>query len=762
MPTLGAFAQDDEDSPIDRIVVTARKREESLQDTPLSVTALTSEAIEGLGIDNIDDVGALAPNLYMTQTPGSAANIGVSIRGVGGAEPLLTRDTGIAIYVDDAYVARTAGAAFDLVDLERVEILRGPQGTLYGRNATGGAIKFISRKPSEEFGIKQVFTLGTLSQFHSRTTVDTGLIGDTGLSATLTYLHKERDGYVDNQFASDKNDPGAYDTQGVRAALRWEVTEDLTVSYAYDYVDLDGAPPVFQLFGLNSTLTSDLGAAAGGLQRSSDRLENVSLDADDRSIWEISGHNLTLEYEIGEITLKSITTYRDLENSERGTDLDSNGGITLGAGLIPPAFAFGLGPFTGLNLFAATNEREQDQFSQEFQVLGNITDDIDFVAGVYYFEEEFEEDNLQEFLAPTGFGLVGIFDNSIGTGVRFAYDGEAESIAVFGAVNWAINEDWSTSVGLRWTKDEKEFVLTSASPFISGDDDWSNIDWHFDVGYAVNDEVNVYFRAASGFKSGGFNPRAGAAAGRAFDEETLINYEFGTKALLFDGRLQFNAAVFYSDYEDLQTDQFQAGSGGASSITVNAGQAEIFGIELELVAAPTDELTIYVNYGYQDLEYDEYEINDPLANGGAGGLVDIADDAIFAYRPKNTFSAGIEYAVPVGEMEFAIRLDSRFLDDLTWHATPAMTPNGFPLTPFSAGAPGVESIQEDGYFLVDLRATLSDIQISEKLSAKVAVFGRNIFDEEYIVSGIDFGGLGFGGARWGEPSTWGIDITFEY
>lgn len=770
MPTLGAFAQDD-DGAIDKIVVTARKKEESLQEAPLSISALTADDIEGLGIQETDDIMALAPNLYITQTPGSSANIGVSIRGVGGAEPLLTRDTGVAIYVDDAYIARTAGAVFDLVDLERVEVLRGPQGTLYGRNATGGAVKFISRKPGEEFGFKQTFSLGRFSQLLSRTRVDSGLIGDTGLSSSFSFLYKERDGYVDNRLASDEDDPGAYETKAFRLSLNWAASEDVNVSYAFDYSDLDGAPPAFQLFGINPTLAGAL--AAGGSSfpaANTDRQENISLDADGRSLHEITGHNLTIEWELGDFLLKSTTTYRDWENEERGTDLDGSANLLI-ATLNPGTFGFI--PAAPTQIFAATGTKEQDQITQEFQFSGNITESIDFVAGFYYFKEEFEEFNPQSFVFPFSpfappLNFNGLFNSTL------AYDGENSSWAVYANATWVITDSIAASAGLRWSRDDKEFTLFStAASMITGittksDDDWSNLDWSFDLSWAITEDINSYFRVATAFKSGGFNPRSGALSTNGFEEETITNYELGLKSRFLDGRLQVNTAVFFSDYEDLQTDQFAAGTGGATSITVNAGQAEITGFELEIKAQPTENLGFYLNYGYQDMDYDEFETRHP----GSGQVLDIANDAIFAYRPEHTLASGIEYLMPVGDgMELSFRVDARYVDDLAWHATPDSIVDSASavasLTPFNdcgsfTDGTSAACIAEDGYALVDVRLTLSNIQVSERMTAKVALWGHNVLDKAYIESGIDFGALGFGGARFGAPATWGVDVTFEY
>src|SRR5262245_39173705 len=371
----------------ERMVVTARKREENLQEVPLSVTGLSEEDLEDLGVAQTDDVASLAPNVYLTQTPGSAANIAVSIRGVGGAEPLLTRDTGVALYVDGAYIARTAGAVFDLVDLQRVEVLRGPQGTLYGRNATGGAVNYISRRPSEEFGFEQTASYGNFDAWLTRTRIDSGEIGDTNLRSTFTWLSKDRQGYVDDHNSSDDTDPGAVHVDAFRVALDWDPIEEFSAFYSFDYSALEGEDPAFQL----TEVRGDVAAAFPGLNVDEDRESLLSEDFHDTSTHRIDGHNLTLDFDFGITNMKSISTYREWDNTEEGTELDGNDLPPPGPGL----------PDT--QLFSALNDRHQNQFSEELQFYGPVGERLDYVTGFYYFRETFDELNPQTFfVAPFG------------------------------------------------------------------------------------------------------------------------------------------------------------------------------------------------------------------------------------------------------------------------------------------------------------------------------------------------------------------------
>jgi iron complex outermembrane receptor protein len=728
----------------EEMVITARKREENLQDVPLSVTGFNEQMLEALGVSQTDDVASLAPNVYLTQTPGSAANIGVSIRGIGGAEPLLTRDTGVALYADGAYIARTSGAVFDLIDLERVEVLRGPQGTLYGRNATGGAVNYISRRPAEGFGFEQSVTYGNFDYWATRTRLDTGELGGSGLKSTFTYLAKARDGYVDDHNSSDRRDPGAWDVDAFRVALGWDPVEDFSAFYSFDYSALAGQDALFQLIEINPAVIAALHPTSNIPERDDDRIGPANLDFHDTSTHRIAGHNLTLDYDFGITSLKSISTYREWDNTEEGTELDGN------AGLVANVF----GAPVPVQLFAATNERAQHQFSQELQLYGPIGERVDYVTGIYFFQESFDENNPQQFMVtslaspmiPPGFGVP--------VTSTLQYDGEAESWAAFTDWSWTppvLEDRLKFSAGARYSRDEKSFSQQQPVA-LSSDETFRNVDWQTTASFAWTDEVMTYGRIATGYKSGGFNPRSNTA--RPFDEETVLTYEVGAKTRVFDGRIQLNGAVFYSDYDDLQIDQFVAGSGGAASITVNAGKANILGAELEALAEITDNVSAYLNYGWLDPEYDEYEIVDPITNL----VVDVSDDAVFGYRPQQTLSAGIGYiSDPFGQHGLVLggRIDGQYVDDLWWHPID-FAPSGAPITPFNS------KIKEGGYTLFHSSVTLSEIPVGPESHMKLTVWGRNLLDEEYRRSGIDFGALGFAGAIYGEPRTYGVTLTFEY
>ena len=435
-PALPATAQQAGDGElregIEEIVVTARKREESLQTAPLSVSALGAAELEARGFSDTNDFAALAPNTFATQTPGSAANIATSIRGIANGEPLLTVDSRVALYVDGAYIARSSGAIFDLLELERVEILRGPQGTLYGRNAAGGAINFIARKPAEKFGVRQTFGFGRFNHLLTRTRVDTGDIMGSGVRGTITALYKERDGTFDNTLADADSDPNAHQTGAMRAAFNWQPIEDLEISYAYDWHDLSARAPYFQLIAARADVAATF-AQTTPLVLSSDRRDVTSLDEGGPSEHEVSGHNLTIEYNLLDlVTIKSITTYREWNSSEVDNDFDqvltlnqvydlrTAAGQQRTVGFFTPdqpsptnqpRFVYGLTPDQdgdgqpdpqNVPLFSASGTRDQDQISQELQFTGELdlgpVGLFDYVAGGYYFREDFEEYNPQQVL----------------------------------------------------------------------------------------------------------------------------------------------------------------------------------------------------------------------------------------------------------------------------------------------------------------------------------------------------------------------------
>ncbi|HEU4430415.1 MAG TPA: TonB-dependent receptor, partial [Myxococcota bacterium] len=343
----------------------------------------------------------------------------------------------------------------------------------------------------------------------------------------------------------------------------------------------------------------------------------------------------------------------------------------------------------------------------------------------------------------------------------------SRSTAVYGDATYSFTDKTDLTVGLRYTRDEKDFVLTivpndfgfgvvyTATPGVEQNRSWNNLSTRVVLDHELSADAMVYASYATGYKSGGFNPRAsGSVPFRPFDEETLLAYEAGLKSQWFDSRLQLNFAAFYSDYENLQTDIFTANSFGAGSETVNAGKAKIPGVELEALALPFEGVTLSLNYGWMNPKYEDLLLRHPLTND----FVDMSDGAKFGYRPDQTLAAAVTYTTqPVGSLGLVLSagLDVRYTDDVFWHQVD-FAPDGAAINRFN------DLIHADAYPLLNAHLTVSEIALGDRATLKATVYGRNITDEEYITAGIDFGVSGFAGANFGEPASWGVDLTVEF
>lgn len=820
MSAGAAFAQ------LDEIIVTAEKREASLQDTALSISAFNESQIEQLGISDAYDIGAHIPSLTTAKSPSSISAVSFYIRGIGNGEPILTAEQPVGVYVDGAVLARQTGSLLDIIDLERVEVLRGPQGSLYGRNTTGGAINFITKRPGDEQEINQKFSYGNYSYWQSKTSIDTGELGDSGVRTKFTYLHKERDGIVDDVNSSKSTDPGSFDIDAFRAALSWQATDSINVDYSFDFSNRQGTAPAFQTVSTSAVIAGFTALSApvfGGknhLVSPGARLDEIAFDDDATIHDEVRGHNLNITWEGDNLTFKSITSYRDWHNSQMGTDLDGQSDDVFGEYLeffLVPDGALGMGldgiPDTApriairdYNGFSATNVRNQDQWSQEFQVLGNIGERFDFVAGAYYFREEGDEDNPQSFdlILPEAFiessfglpaGLISILAHPLGapfgsgvmfdpitgapsggsgTGTNFGligfrignhltYSTTGKSWALFGQAKYVppiLDDRMTLSYGMRYTEDRRGFDQTSAV-VRSGNAKFDSFNYDASVNMSWTDDFSTYARIATGYKAGGFNPRS--SGNNSFDDENLTTYEVGVKSEWFDRRVRINGSVFYNEYDDIQINQFIAGSGGASSITLNAGESETTGFEVEILAVPVDGLTFNAGIGMYDPDFEEYLVVNPINDL----TYNMAASAASGGGAETTINAGIQYDFPpmsVGQL--SMRLDYMYeseryhhpitnLGDAFLGASPAM-----PLLGLNTAR---EATKSDESNKLNARISLSDVAIADTDATMViSVWGKNITDEETVGWGIDFGGLGFTGVQYDEPATYGIDVSIKY
>lgn len=759
-------------SALEEIVVTAQKRTESLQDTPISMAAFDENLIESLGVVQAGDISDFTPNLHMGRK-GNKDQYGFNIRGVSqGGTDLLVEPT-VGLYFDGVYLARNIGAAFDLVDLERVEVLRGPQGALYGRNTIGGAINLISKKPAEEFGFKQTVTVGNQNYVRSATHVDTGKFADN-FAAKFAYSYSDIDG--DNHSTITGQSLGAVESNAFRLALRWTPSDDVTVDYVYDASRRDSSGSFAQFshvraghVAVGGPLYAQAAAAA-----SQERLGGlpIALDAGDIKT-DMDGHALTVEWDHNNITYKSITAYRDWSTDHPELDFGSfaSDGVNVlnGAGGVVPAGDL-------VSMFYAGRWSRQDQFSQEFQMQGLALDDrLQYTMGLYYFEESTYENNPQSFAFPALFAYGGLpqttqsflcqdptFSNPLACFGKdtvlgaplFKYGADVESTAVYGQFTYSATEQLDVTLGLRYTQDKKDAFLENGTilrneglAIVEDDDSWSNFSPSLILNYMFNEDVSGYFTWSEGYRSGGYNARATTSGSFSspFDEENITSMEVGLKSEWFDSRLRVNAAIFSYEYEDRQVTQFVASTGGASSQITNAGSQDAKGFELEITALPMPGLMIMANYGYVDTTTNEYisTTPDPISGFGGNTNSDISD-LVKDLGPNNTGALIAVYDFePTDWGQWSLQVDGTYVG--TRRNSPLM----------------YRYDTADSYELLNARLTLSEIPVSTG-SLRVSAWGKNINDEEYRITGIDFGALGFATNNYAPLRSYGIDIIYEY
>ena len=737
-----SYAQSTGGVSLDEIVVTAQKREENLQDVPLAVSAISAEKIDQLGIDSAQDLSGLAPNVTIVGGTTSLGAAIVSIRGINSpAVETFGIDTANGIYIDGVYIARSAANGLDTLDLERVEVLRGPQGTLFGRNTTGGAISFISKAPSEDFGVKAEFGVGNYGAWHGKGTVNFGKIGNdsevAGLRTSFSYSHRQRDGVVDNILQDDDSkDPGARNTDAIRFAALLDIDETASLRYIVDYSKVDGRAAAFQLtnaanagfrpnLDVNGVLVSQTqqqGSPLGFISQANflqprcaalsaplrdERRDRICLDKDGNASEEVLGHNLVFTKDFGNVVLKSTTGYRDWTSIVESSDLDGLGTVesavfsnaTLFNGMpesllqfipsIPAAFR----PFianaplatTTQGGFDTNNVREHSQFSQELELSGN-TDNFDWVVGGFYFKEDGTERNPQNsgFVLDTNNIFLANF-GGLGPGFVAAnpaqyrvvvteaildYKAESESKAVYGQFTFrpsGFDSRLSLTAGGRYTEDKKELIkfqdgTAPLSQVNTGEADFNKFTWNVMAGYDLSDEVNLYARVATGYRSGGFNasdkPLPGSTIIGGFDEESVISYEAGFKSELFDNRVRLNAAAYFNDFKDLAVVQpvNDPDSGTFGTRFANAGSVEYLGFEIEGQALITDNFSIDGNLGYIDIDFKELLAGTPVVGTDP---VDIAQFVNPQYTSPLTYNLAANWQQPEEKVNLTINAQAR-------------------------------------------------------------------------------------------------------
>jgi len=728
-------------SEVEGLVVTARRTEESLQRVPGSVSAFSGAALEQQGVDDVTDLQGQVPNLNIAQGRGSSDATNIFIRGIGQPDALQTFDPAVGVYVDDVYYSRIRGTQFELFDLERVEVLRGPQGTLYGKNTIGGALKLISRKPDEEFRAMGSVTVGSYSQIEGRAAVS-GPVAE-GLYLGAAIMHAQRDGFVEDPVSSaEYNDRNV--TAG-RLQLAWEPSDNFRLDLSADITSQDTAMTVgraeaplvrtniFPIFLPPATVLQ--GAPAPGSEfnfrtRTTPGLPNSS----ELQHWGLSA---VATFEVSDtLTIKSITAYRELDYDDF-IDID--------------ATQFELGDvFVGV---------DQSQQSQEFQV--NWTPgDWTVVSGVYFLREEIR--SHQEAYADD---LFTILDTPVGF-TRFIDDDlRLDSLAAYvnGTYQWT--DQLRLTVGARITHEEKEYFRTTTvdwagvpapvaiffpdSTFaFTTSESWQDFSPMASLDYQVTDDLMVYGRVAKGFKSGGFNGRANNPGEETpYDPETVVSYELGLKSQWFDNRLRANLAVFHNDYTDFQARISQCVVQPGFPVcqieltVLNAGELNLSGAELELYARPIDGLTLDAQIGYLDAEYGEFV---DLRFPGADRSFQTP-----AFAPEWTLRFGGAYEIDLGDLGgVTIGAQARYKSE---HALAVDN-----TTTLGAEYPGM---WQDDFWIWDARAVWE----SADGRFTAGLYGRNLGDEVYKTDAQEFSSVGgIQTAYYGAPRTVSFTVTARY
>ncbi|MDY0066379.1 MAG: TonB-dependent receptor [Steroidobacteraceae bacterium] len=695
-------AQDQRTSAgVEEVIVTAQKREESLQDTPISIVALSSKTLESRGIDSLTDLQADVPGLVLSPHPNSASTVRVYIRGTGAANDQITYDPRVALYVDGVYMARFQGLATEVAELERIEVLRGPQGALYGRNSTGGAINFITKTPQlGEFGFRQDLSAGNRNRLYARTRLNVPL-GETA-AAELSFLRASQDGFIRNA-GSGVSRFGDQDRRAYRAAFFWRPNERFDLRYTFDRSDLDDTPIWLAVVPLYP-------AQASPPKASSPAVRNlVPNDVSGQ------GHNLTASFNVSDtLTLKSITGYRELDNF---TYMPYHPGLYGPASIITNIVDF-----------------SQEQLSQELQLIGSALDSrLQYVGGLYYFDERATSDDVNSF------ELTGVRTDRHLTADNKAY-------AVFGQATYtpaALSGRLHLTLGARYSRDEREAAkqdvttlangATAPAPFGSADRTFSDFSPSAVVAFDVTDDLNVYAKAATGYQTGGFNLTASTLArfSEGFGAESVVSYELGLKSSWLENRLRVNAALFTTDKKDMQVSVMSDPNNISLTDILNAGKATVNGLELDVAVRPTPALNLSLSYAWLDAGYDE--IVDVLGR-------DVKHLYGYDEAPKHKLSAAAEYTWPRTRLGIPS----------------AMVAYGYQSKRVSSTSCIECIIGDQG--LLDARLSIAEIPVSGG-KLRFSLWGRNLTDEDYYTMHIR---VVEPTAVFGEPRSYGADVSLEF
>ena len=674
---------------IEEIVVTARKRAESIQEVPVAVTALSGDMLEKNAVLTIADVGKFAPNVALAGATVNPASVVAYIRGVGNRATTPQGDSPIATSIDGVYLSQVSGALVDVFDMQSVEVLRGPQGTLEGRNSPGGAINLTTRRPTGEYAANAEVGMGSFGRRSTRTAVEAPLV-EGKLAGRLSIGTNNFDGQVNNTYTGQ--DAGGSQSSMVRAGLLFTPTENIDAYFTADYSKLKYGPTGLRYVGTDQSYPRQASPVACTVfgYCTPDPEYTTRSNLNSNSTVKLGGVAANISWNLGGVNLVSVSGYRKVDDDQT---IDVDG--------LP------------INLVHTFDHRiVSTQASQEFRLSNekgggyDLDGRLNWVFGVFYIQAKYDSAQPLDITA-------------LGIPVTTSYQHQTlDSYAGFAHADYKLTDRWSISAGARQTEDKKKGGgIAGAAPDrpVEFDVDFSNFSFEAGTEFRFTPEALGYFRYAQGYRAGGVGEINNPDRINVFKPETVDSYEVGLKTEWFDRRMIANLAVFYSDYQDLQRDTVQSdGSGGIAQGVQNAASATIQGVELETQFRATQALSFRAAVGYLDAKYKDF-----VADIGTGVVEDNSDLAL-PFTPKWTINGSLDYDVMIGEKGIVT-----LTPDVEYKSKANLSPLDTPVS------------DQKAYSLVNFSATFNAASGAWGAGA----YARNIFDKHYIIGAEPTGGL---------------------
>ncbi len=731
-PEAAPPAADDSFS-LAEVVVTAQKRTTNLQDTPIAISAMDSEALKARHIQSLEDLGdGTIPSLRVAPFFARKSALTIGVRGIGssGDANQPARDQAVGVYINGVYLGRAQGLGSALYDVERIEVLKGPQGTLFGRNTEGGAISIVTKAPTGEFGVNTTLGYGNYNAYKAETHINLPAVHD--VSIKVDALLSKRDGTIQNPTTSGQPDFNSYDKRGFQVEALWKPTDSFSADYAFDDSYDASTPYLVQLLSNGMFPTAPIAPIQP--ERAKAANVGVPMRPSEGFTW---GHRLNLNWKLGDnLELKSISSYRKLKQGQY-----DNAEAILGV-FAPNA------PFARYSIANTW----QNQYSQEFQAVGK-TERIDYVLGAFYFREKVGDNaqtpnSLQWNATGTGYSALPLNLNAV------PFDRVSEitttSYGVFGQAVWTppvLDDALHLTVGGRLTKDAKKGsldVVNGALPsyvdanhntitgIIPLDESWSHFDPLVTLAYDVAPNVHVYGRWSTGYKAGGANSRS--LTYRPFDPETVSMYEVGAKTEFWDRRARLNVAAYGGDIKDAQVDfnVMILNNNRGTLETTNAATGKTKGVEADFAVTPIEGLTLSGSYAYTKVTLSQ--AFNPFTNAMA---------TIYPiFTPRNAYSLAADYEHPAFGATFRAHLDGAYADRQYANTT--------------------DSTLSDDSLLVNGRLALTDIRATQDGPAlQLSLWSRNLLNESHAFVRANGGVLGTYGI-FNEPRTYGLELNVKF